>query len=176
MKITINGRLSFPNLFTAKSINDSEPKFGAAFLIDKEKGKATLDALNTTIRAVAAEKWPKGMPKGVKVCLHEGSEKEYDGYDESVMFISASSKKRPVVVNRLRQPVAEGDAQCPYAGCYVNAVVNLWAQDNQFGKRINASLEAVQFVKDGSAFGEAPVDPMTTFADVPEDDASDILG
>jgi hypothetical protein len=32
-------------------------------------------------------------------------------------------------------------------------VVELWAQDNQYGKRINASLGGVQFAKDGESFG-----------------------
>ena len=36
-------------------------------------------------------------------------------------------------------------------------VIRLWWQDNQFGKRINASLEVVRFRKDGEAFGAAPV-------------------
>jgi len=48
----------------------------------------------------------------------------------------------------------------PYAGCYVNMSIRLWAQDNQFGKRVNAQLRAVQFVKDGEAFGDKPVDPQ----------------
>ena len=28
------------------------------------------------------------------LCLHEGDEKDYDGYDESNMYISSSSSKR----------------------------------------------------------------------------------
>ena len=31
----------------------------------------------------------------------------------------------------------------------VNAIIEIWPQDNQFGKRVNASLLGVQFVKDG---------------------------
>ena len=39
----------------------------------------------------------------------------------------------------------------PYSGCYVNASIELWAQDNNYGKRINASLRGVQFYRDGDA-------------------------
>lgn len=35
----------------------------------------------------------------------------------------------------------------------MNASIELWAQDNkQFGKRINAQLRGVQFLRDGDAF------------------------
>ena len=44
-----------------------------------------------------------------------------------------------------------------YAGCYVNAVLDIWAMDNKFGKRICATLSGAQFFKDGDAFtGGAP--------------------
>ena len=42
---------------------------------------------------------------------------------------------------------------------------------NEFGKRINANLRAVQFVKDGEAFGVKPVDAEDEF-DVLEGDAA----
>jgi hypothetical protein len=34
----------------------------------------------------------------------------------------------------------------------VVAIVELWAQDNSWGKRINATLKGVQFYQDGEAF------------------------
>ena len=37
------------------------------------------------------------------------------------------------------------------------ALVDFWAQDNQFGKRVNATLTGVQFVRDGDSFGGARV-------------------
>jgi len=33
----------------------------------------------------------------------------------------------------------------------------LWAQNNQYGKRINAQLDGVQFVRDGDPFGDGAV-------------------
>ena len=41
----------------------------------------------------------------------------------------------------------------PYGGCYVNATIEVWAQNNDFGKTTRAQLLAVQFAKDGDAFG-----------------------
>ena len=33
-----------------------------------------------------------------------------------------------------------------YSGCYVNAKVEIWGQANQYGRRVNAKLIAVQYV------------------------------
>jgi hypothetical protein len=58
-----------------------------------------------------------------------------------------------------------GGKAAPYAGCYVNATIVVWAQDNEHGKRINAQVKAVQFFKDGEAFGAAAVNPDDEFTD-----------
>ena len=81
------------------------------------------------------------------------------------MYVSARSVKRPGVVDRDLSPLTAEDGK-PYAGCYVFATIRLWAQDNQWGKRINASLRNVQFIKDGEAFGEKPVAPDEDFTPV----------
>lgn len=45
-----------------------------------------------------------------------------------------------------------------YAGCVINVLIRPWAQNNDFGKKINANLIAVQFVRDGTRIGEAAID------------------
>lgn len=45
-----------------------------------------------------------------------------------------------------------------YAGAVVNMLIRPWAQNNDFGKKINANLIAVQFVRDGTRIGEAAID------------------
>ena len=60
-----------------------------------------------------------------------------------------------------------------YAGAYVNCILRVWAQDNKHGKRINAELKVVQFVRKGPAFsGNRVVDPNESFDDddIGEDD------
>ena len=163
MKIKLhNVRLSFPNLFTPKSVNGSEPKFGASFLLSKEDDAAQIATIRNACNAVAKEQWPAKVPAGVKLCLHEGSEKEYDGYGETVMYVSASSTITPPVVDESLQAVTEHQGKV-YPGCLVNVVLRLWAQDNQFGKRINAQLQAVQFAGEGEAFGEKAINPADEF-------------
>lgn len=158
----IDVRLSFPDIWKAKAVQEgSDPKFGAHFLLDKEEHEDQITELKKAIWVLAKGKWAEKAAEMLKkgklhVCLHEGSDKDYDGYGEANMYVSASSSKRPLIVDRDRSPLAEDDRR-PYAGCYVNAIIRLWVQDNQFGKRVNAELLGIQFSKDGEAFGAAPL-------------------
>lgn len=173
MKIKLNNvRLSFPALFEAKSFKGSEAKFGAAFILDKEKHADTIKTISDACDKLAKEKFGGKVPKKCIMCLHDGEEKEdIDGYGEDVMFITSSNRKRPQVIDRSRSPIVEED-DIVYAGCYVNALVSLWVQDNDFGKRVNAQLTAVQYVKDGESFGEPPVKVEDEFEDLSEDEES----
>ena len=160
MKVTLeNARISFTqNLFRAGSFQPEQPpKYGSTFII--EPGSKSEKAMKKAISDVANEKWAskgqaimKQLVASGKVCLRSGDEKtNYDGF-EGNRFVSTSSKKRPTVVDRDRSPLTEEDGRV-YPGCYVNAIIEVWPQDNQFGKRINAELTGVQFVKDGEPLG-----------------------
>lgn len=171
-------RLSFPDLFKAKAVQEGgDPKFGAAFLLDKIEHAEQIKNLQMMIVAAAKEKF--GGAEEVRklreknklsFCLHEGSEKEYDGYSDKIMYLTTSSKTRPMILDRNRGQLVEADGR-PYAGCYVDAIVRIWVMDNQFGKKVNCELRGVQFVKDGEPFGAGPldVDEFTNYAeDEPE--------
>lgn len=149
-------RLSFPHLFQPHAMEEGqEAKYGAVFLLDNDKHGAMLDKIEATINRLALDYWKKKTP--FKSCLRDGNEKaDKEGYGDGVSFISASRKTRPAVVDRQVNPLTEEDGVI-YAGCYVNATIRLWVQDNKFGKRVNAELRAVQFVKDGESFGAGPV-------------------
>lgn len=157
MKITIrNARLSFPDLFQARAYEDGgQAKYKATFLVPK--GSAQAKEIEEAINRAATDKWGakaeailksiRGNPN--RYCYQDGETKTYDGYD-GMMYISASNKVRPTVIDRDRTPLTEGDGR-PYAGCYVNAIIEIFTYENP-GKGISASLSGVQFVKDGEAF------------------------
>jgi hypothetical protein len=172
-----NVRLSFPDLFKAKAFEEGkQAKYGASFLIDPDtkEGAKLIKSLTKEMNILAKANWPKKIPKGLKKCLRDGDDQDYDGY-EGMMFVSSASETRPHVVDRRRQPVVEAD-DIVYAGCFVNAKVRLWCMDNQYGTRIAAEIIAVQYVSAGEAFGKAPVDIEDTFDmldDVDDDDDDD---
>ncbi len=150
-------RLAFPNLWKATSpAGGGEAAFSASgIMASNHKQMAELKA---ALKTLAKDKWGtkadavyKALDAADKLCLHNGDSKsDYDGY-EGNFYVSTRSKVRPSVFDQQRQELTEADGK-PYSGCYVNMSIELWAQDNQYGKRINAQLRGVQFLRDGDAF------------------------
>ena len=158
-----NVRLAFPQLFEPKTVNgQGKPAYSATFIVDGDHPQ--LKEIEKAIEAVASEKWGTKaktvltqLKTSDKTALHNGDTKaNYVGFPGNY-FISARAQGRPAVIDRDKTPLVAADNK-PYAGCYVNASVDIWAMDNQYGKRVCASLRGVQFVKDGEAFsGSSPV-------------------
>lgn len=152
-------RLGFPVLFRPQAFQEGQqPKYSATLILSKQDPQ--VKQIMQAMWEVAQERWGQQaqqiwqvLTAQQRLALRDGAEKaDKDGFDDSVVFFNASNTKRPGVYDRDRTPLTEQDPK-PYAGCYVNAVVEFWAQDNQYGRRINASLRGVQFVQDGEAFG-----------------------
>lgn len=153
-----NVRLAFPSLFEPRDFNGEGKKvFSALFIMEKEA--EAVQVLRRAMMEAATQKWQakakdiaKSLKAGGKVPLRDGDEKsEIDGFAGN-LFVSARTNIRPLVIDRDKTPLTENDGK-PYSGCFVNAMVEVWAQDNAFGKRINCTLLGVQFAKDGDAFG-----------------------
>lgn len=180
MKLQLkNVRLSFPDLFEARAFKaGDEPKYKAAFLIPKDSPQ--IAEIEKAILAAATEKWgakAAGIIKNIrnnpnKFNFQDGDSKEYDGY-AGMMAFTASSKSRPLILDRDKTPLGTADGK-PYAGCYVNASVDVFGYENS-GNGLSATLKGVQFVKDGDAFGGgAPASP-DEFDDLGVDEAADDL-
>jgi hypothetical protein len=167
-----NVRLSFPSIFQRAVFDGQEGKYEATVLIDKNDTK-TKKILDKAIAEAIAEANIKVASD--KRCLKDGDESDYDGY-EGNWSLKAANSKRPTVLNRDKTPLTEDD-EVLYAGCYVNVVIDLWVQNNKFGKRVNANLYGVQFVKDGEPFGMGPIDVTDDFDDLEDglDDDDDDL-
>jgi hypothetical protein len=151
----VNVRLSFPSLFQhAQFGGESTGKYEATFVLDKVEHADLI----TSIKAKIAELMKtelKGKVAADKICLKDGDDLGRTEF-EGKYTIKASTKKRPLVIDKDKSPLAQEDERV-YAGCYVNAVVSLWAQNNNYGKRINAQLDGVQFFKDGEPFGDGGI-------------------
>lgn len=86
---------------------------------------------------------------------------------------SENADRRPSCRNRRGTVLAPDEvAEAIYPGCWVNVLIRPWAQNNKHGKKINANLIAVQFVKDGERFGEGPIDDEDVWDEL-EDDGAD---
>lgn len=166
-KIKLNNvRISFPSLFRKAVFSGDETKYEATFLIDKKDGAEQIAEIDASIKALLKEKLKGSKLPADKLCLKDGDTIDYAGY-AGTMSIKASSTKRPLVIDRDKSPLTEDDGKI-YAGCRVNAVIELWAQNNTYGKRINANLLGVQFLKDDEPFADGEkgsVDDFDAFGD-----------
>lgn len=161
-------RLSFPSLFATESFaGEDTGKYGATFILDKQEHAAVIEAIKAETNRLMQELKVK-LPAS-KVALKDGDESGKE-YLEGFCTIKATTKRRPTVLDRDRTPLAEQDGVL-YAGCYVNAIITLWAQNNSYGKRINCSLEGVQFCADGEPLAAAGVS-ANDFADFETDSGS----
>ena len=150
-------RICWPNLFsTALFGGEDTGKYDSTFILDKKDHAETIKEIEQAIALITKEKWKGKSLSEDRICLKDGDDTDREEY-QNAYTIKAATKQKPLVIDRDKRPLSEDD-NVIYAGCYVNAIVTLWAQNNQFGKRINASLEGVQFVRDGEPLGGGGVD------------------
>lgn len=165
IKIT-NARLSFPNLFRKASFQGNETKYEATFIIPKKGTEKWYEELMAQVNsALANAKMKVGADK---LFIKDGDTLDRPEYENS-WVIKASNSKRPTTIDRDRTVVVEEDEKF-YAGCYVNASIDFWLQNNQFGKRVNANLLGIQFIKDGESFEGDYVAKADDFDDLGEDE------
>lgn len=147
IKIT-NARLSFPSLFRKASFQGAETKYEATFIVPKKGNEKWYESVKATIDNYVKEAKIK-VPND-KLFIKDGDDMDRPEYADA-WVVKAANNKRPTTINRDRSQVVEED-EVFYSGCYVNAIIEPWIQNNQFGKRCNANLLGVQFVKDGESF------------------------
>jgi hypothetical protein len=187
-----NVRLAFPSLWEPTAVGDSEAKaYGARFILDPKANAADVKNIEDAIALVAKDKWGAKADAILKKLQSDGkitfSKDEYvnkngDVYDgfEDMYHIGGRTpeeKEAPTIVSKKGFRVKQGEEGAPYSGCYVIAILDIWAQDNQYGRRINASLSGVQFFRDGAAFGggrPASLDEFEDLSDTGEDDDADL--
>lgn len=170
-----NVRIAFcQSLFIPEKFDENDPKskaeHAATFLFPPDH--PDLPKLKEAQRAAAVEKWGQKADEILKqlaaqdrLVIHDGNLKsQFDGY-EGNFYINSRNTMRPAIkdVDGKRNLMPQDGK--PYGGCYVTALVSIWAQDNKFGKRINASLMGVQFLRDGDSFGGARVASDDAFDD-----------
>lgn len=156
-------RLSFPALFKPEAYQPGDAeKYKATLLVPKDSKQAK--EIDAKILAVLKDKFGTKADSVLKTirgnankfAWQDGDNKEYDGY-AGMMALSAKSDARPTVLDQDKSPLTAADGK-PYAGCYVNASIDLFAYTTG-GNGLSASLRGVQFVRDGDSFsGARPAD------------------
>ena len=178
-----NVRLSFPDLFEATQYQGKGAfRYNATFLIvpGSDNDKAILAAIEAEAQAGFGKKW-KDILEGMrtnsnKFCYLNGNTKEYDGY-EGMFYLAAHRRKEdgPVTVLDANKAILTPESGRPYGGCYVNALVDIYAQNGE-NQGMRCGLRGVQFYRDGDAFGGSRPAKPDDFDDVSDGADADGFG
>ena len=152
-------RLSYANIWQAKSINGGAPKYSASVLIPKGDTK-TVAKVKVAIQAAYEE--GEGKLKGngktapslasLKTPFRDGDTERPD--DEAYAghwFINANSNTAPGVVDANREPIY--DTSEIYSGVYARVSLSFYAFNSNGNRGIACALQNIQKVRDGEALG-----------------------
>jgi len=144
-----NARVAYPQLFNRPVVNGNEGKFGCKVLLDPNDADhaALIAEIREDIREMAEVKLDTRLATD-KVALRNGDDlaKPWaEGY--YVLSLNANDRPAPArVFGRDMKPIERDELGLFYSGCRANVRGSLWAQNNQYGKRINGNFEAIQWV------------------------------
>jgi len=170
-------RCSHPHIFEpttfqrkGKADPNSKPRFTCGFILDKKIHKKLIEQIEDAIDDVIADKWGKNPPKIAEnnLCLVDGDDTDKDELQGCMLLKAASPEKSPPQVFLRDMSRATAKDGKPYGGCYVNALVRIYAYD-EWNDQVNASLEIVQYFRKGEAFGKGAAD-ISKFKDHGSDD------
>lgn len=180
-------RASHPHLITPRAFNGADggdgsgvAKYGIVFQMPNASHKPAAIFFKRLGEKMMAEKKIK-MLGADKKFYRKG---EDTSSEENVGFyvVNASEKDQPRLRAKDKRPLDpsnQRDREMIYGGCWVNGLIQPWFMDNKWGQRINASLRAVQFVRDDTPYGTGRIsdkDIDDTFDDEEENDAGPMGG
>ncbi len=171
-------RASFPTLFKAQSYEGGKEKFSVIMVFPKT---TNLTEMKAAAKAAAVAKWPTQLPANLRSPFRDGSDKgDLPGFGPDVVFITATSLRKPGLVDRQLQHIIEPERF--YAGCYARATVSAFAYDTAGNKGVAFGLHNVQFMHDGDSLaGGTPAEndfdalEGDVFGEQPETAAADFL-
>jgi hypothetical protein len=160
--IRIDGvRLSYPHLARPHKGDSDDGNAVAKYSVVGLMPKKTHAAVKNLLDKISLEFFKeknKGarIPKDKQFC-RDGDDVGKDEY-EGMWTVNASETKRPVLKNQRKETLSVEEAEeLFFAGCWGTLLIRPWWQDNKFGKRLNANLISVQYVRTDTAFGEGRI-------------------
>ncbi len=155
----VKTRWSYANVWQAKSINGSAPKYSVSLIIPKADIK-TVNAIKNAIQAAYEEGQSKlkGNNKSVpalsaiKTPLRDGDlERPDDEAYKDSYFVNANSNTAPGIVDAARNPII--DHSEVYSGVYGRASISFCAFNSNGNRGIACGLNNLQKISDGESLG-----------------------
>lgn len=156
--ITGKVRFSYAHVFEPSAINEGDDKKYSVSILIPKKDLETLAKVKKAVEAAKQEgkgKWNGKIPPVLKLPLRDGdAERPDDEAYEGMMFLNASSKNKPGIVDENTDPVMSKDDF--YSGCFGRASVNFYAFNVSGNKGIAVGLNNLQKLEDGDRLSGGP--------------------
>lgn len=168
--VTTKVRFSYAHVFQAVAMAEGQEKKYSVSLLISKKDKALIkkvnDAIAAALEAGKTSKFGGAVPKkGLKMPLRDGDvDRDEDEVYKGHFFITASSKRRPQVVDAELNPIIDEDEF--YSGCYGRASINFYAFNSNGNKGVACGLNNIQKLEEGEALSGV----ATAEEDFSEDD------
>jgi hypothetical protein len=155
VSMIIRGRLAFVNVFKPRPSMQpgGDPKYSVCIMIPKKDPQCK--TIKAAVDKLANDEWGPGAAKklgtpSLKTIFRDGAENE-EKYPEfhGHMFLNASSKTKPGVVDFDRNPIYTAE-DC-YSGVDAQVQVNLFTYE-QVSKGVSAGLNNVRVIQKLEAF------------------------
>lgn len=175
-KVIIPCRISFANIWEPKSINGSEEKYSVSCIIPKSDTK-TIAKIQKAVEAAKEDgksrKWGGKIPPNLKLPLRDGDiDRPDDEAYKDAMFVNATSKDAPQIVDRKVQPILD-PMECG-SGDYCYVSINFYSFNANGNRGVAAGLGNLQLVKHGERLaGKASA--ASDFTALEDDEDDDVL-
>lgn len=169
--VTGKVRFSYLNVFRPKAMGDSSDEKYSVSLIIPKTDTETIAKCEAAIKAAIEQgksKWGGKVPKNLKLPLRDGDEeRDDDDAYAGCMFINASARTKPGLINKNRQQIT--DEEELYSGCYGRASINFYPFDASGNRGVAAGLNNLLKLEDGEPLGGRQ-SAENDFADYLEDE------
>lgn len=150
--VTGTARLSYANIWEAKSINGGTPKYSVSLIIPKSDTKtvnAIQAAIDVAIKEGASKFGGKVPPQSsLKLPLRDGDiDRPDDEAYAGCFFVNANSATAPQIVDRALNPIL--DRSEVYSGVYARASINFYAFNSNGNRGVACGLGNIQKIRDG---------------------------
>ena len=146
-----NVRLSYVHVLEPRLTPDgTEEKYSVSIILDPKENAADIKAIKAAIETEVVGKFgakaKAQLGKKYHTPLRDGDDRDDPAY-EGKLFINASGKRRPQVVDRKTMPVVDPDEI--YSGCYANVSFSLFPFDVKTNAGVGCGLNNIQVLRKG---------------------------
>lgn len=166
-------RISYPHLDRkwAKNPGKDTPAYSGVFILPKATHQEAVDLCLEVCDDILKERNKGAKIKADVKFVRDGDLAAKPEYEDAWTVNARETDNRPIILNPDKSEMEPEDIKGTIkAGFYTDVLIQPWWQDNEHGKRINASLRAVRYRREGPALSEGGISKDDAIGSFDDDD------